>query len=85
MQNTVCHSVLLIDLSFVAYMMKQQGGNGMKGMMEGKNDGGRNDDEMGACREMSKECGKKKGIRRRCIRDKGMGEGKKWFSVMFVG
>lgn len=42
MQNPVCHLVLLVDLSFVAYMMKKQGEYGMKGIKEGKNDGGRN-------------------------------------------
>ena len=41
MQNLVCHSVLLVDLSFVAYMMKREGENGMTGIKEGKNDGGR--------------------------------------------
>jgi len=30
------------DLSFVAYMMKEQGENSMKGIKEGKNDGERN-------------------------------------------
>jgi hypothetical protein len=28
--------VLLVDLSFVAYMMKEQGDNGTKGIKEGK-------------------------------------------------
>jgi len=34
--------VLLVDLSFVAYMMKEQQEYGMKGIKEGKNDRGRN-------------------------------------------
>jgi hypothetical protein len=29
-------------MSFVAYMMKEQGEYGMKGIKEGRNDGGRN-------------------------------------------
>jgi hypothetical protein len=36
-QNLVCHSVLLVDLSFVEYMMKGQEECGMKGIKEGKN------------------------------------------------
>jgi hypothetical protein len=33
--------VLLVDLSFVAYMMKEQGKYDMNGIKEGKNDGER--------------------------------------------
>jgi hypothetical protein len=47
--------------------------------------GERNNEKLDTWREMSKECGRKKGSRHRCIRGEGMGEGKKWFSVMFVG
>lgn len=43
--------------------------------------GERNNDKMGTW----KECGRKMGSRRRCIRDEGMGEGKTWLSVMLVG
>ena len=39
-QNLVCHLVLLVDLSFVEYMTKGQGEYGMKGIKEGKNNGG---------------------------------------------